>query len=80
ITLGASRPALVAPVGGWLDSDGGAAAYVLDAGGRHAVRRPIRIGRRNAEQVEILSGLASGERIVTSDTSGFAKSASINLK
>jgi HlyD family secretion protein len=80
ITLGAARLAIVAPVGGWLDSDGGAAAYVLDEGGRHAVRRPIKIGRRNAEQVEILSGLAPAERIVTSDTSGFNKSASINLK
>ena len=80
ITLGAARRALVAPVGSWLDSDGGAAAYVLDANGGHAVRRQIRIGRRNAEQVEILSGLTPGERIVTSDTSGFNKSASINLK
>ncbi len=80
ITLGAARPAIVAPLGGWLDSDGGAAAYVLDAGGTHAVRRPVKVGRRNAEQVEILSGLAPGERIVTSDTSGFNKSASINLK
>ncbi|QCB44433.1 efflux transporter periplasmic adaptor subunit [Sphingomonas sp. PAMC26645] len=80
ITLGAARPAIVAPLGGWIDSDGGAAAYVLDAGGTHAVRRTIRIGRRNASQVEILSGIAAGERIVTSDTSGFNKAASINLK
>lgn len=80
ITLGAARPAIVAPLGGWLDSDGGAAAYVLDAGGTHAMRRTIRIGRRNAGQVEILSGVAAGERIVTSDTSGFNKAASINLK
>ena len=67
------------PVGSWLDA-GGASAFVLDADGAHARRRTIRTGRRNPEQVEILSGLASGERIVTSDTSGFAKSASINLK
>ena len=80
ITLGAARPAIVAPLGGWLDSDGGAAAYVLDASGTHATRRTIRIGRRNASQVEILSGVAGGERIVTSDTSGFNKAASINLK
>jgi HlyD family secretion protein len=80
ITLGAARPAIVAPIGGWLDSDGGAAAYVLDASGTHAVRRAVRIGRRNADRVEILSGVAAGERIVTSDTSGFNKAASINLK
>jgi HlyD family secretion protein len=80
ITLGAARPAIVAPLGGWIDSDGGAAAYVLDASGSRAVRRTIRIGRRNADRVEILSGIAPGERIITSDTSGFNKAASINLK
>jgi HlyD family secretion protein len=80
ITLGAARPAIVAPLGGWVDSDGGAAAYVLDASGSRAVRRTIRIGRRNADRVEILSGITPGERIITSDTSGFNKAASINLK
>lgn len=80
ITLGAARAAVVAPVGGWLEGSGGASAYVIDAGGGHASRRAIRIGRRNADQVEILSGLAPGERIVTSDTSAFSKAATINIK
>jgi HlyD family secretion protein len=80
IVLGAARPAVTAPVGGWLDSDAGAFAYVLDASGARAVRRPVRIGRRNAQAVEILSGLKPGERIVASDTSGFNKAAIINLK
>lgn len=80
ITLGAARAAVVAPIGGWVESDGGAVAYVLDAGGSHAVRRTIRIGRRNADQVEILSGLQPGNRIVTSDTGAFHKAASINIK
>ncbi|WP_243402940.1 MULTISPECIES: efflux RND transporter periplasmic adaptor subunit [Bacteria] len=69
ITLGSTAPALVAPVGGWLESGGGTAAFVLDADGRHARRRTIKTGRRNPEQVEILSGLQPGERIVTSNTS-----------
>lgn len=68
ITLGAARQALVAPVGGWL-SESGTSAFVVDEGGRHARRRAVRIGRRNPRQVEILSGLARGERIVTSDLS-----------
>ena len=80
IVLGAAKPAVLAPIGGWLDSDGGAFAYVLDASGSHATRRPIKVGRRNAEQVEILSGIGSGERIVTSDTGAFNKAASINIK
>ncbi|PZQ60121.1 MAG: efflux transporter periplasmic adaptor subunit [Sphingomonas taxi] len=68
ITLGSTAPALVAPVGGWLESGGGTLAYVLDADGAHARRRAVKTGRRNPEQVEILSGLHAGERIVTSNT------------
>ena len=69
ITLGSTAPALVAPVGGWLESGGGTSAFVLDPDGREARRRTIRTGRRNPEQVEILSGLQHGERIITSNTS-----------
>ncbi|MDQ2879268.1 MAG: HlyD family efflux transporter periplasmic adaptor subunit [Pseudomonadota bacterium] len=68
ITLGATRKALVAPVGGWLDAGAGSSAFVVDADGHHAHRRTIRTGARNPEQVEIASGLAAGDRIVTSNT------------
>ncbi len=63
LVLGADRPAVVAPAGGWLDA-GGTTAFVLD-GDQKAVRRAIVTGRRNPDQVEIVSGLAPGERIVT---------------
>lgn len=69
VTLGSTAAALIVPVGGWLDAGGGSSAFVLDADGRHARRRVVRLGRRNPEQVEILSGLAPGDRIVTSNTS-----------
>jgi HlyD family secretion protein len=69
ITLGAASNAIVAPVGGWLEAGGGSSAFVLDADGAHARRRAIKTGRRNPEEVEILSGLQPGERIVTSNTS-----------
>ncbi|WP_324699778.1 efflux RND transporter periplasmic adaptor subunit [Novosphingobium aerophilum] len=69
ITLGSTAPALVAPVGGWLEAGGGSSVFVLDADGAHARRRAVKTGRRNPEQVEILSGLQPGERIVTSNTS-----------
>ena len=72
ITLGATSSAVVAPVGGWLDSGGGNSVFVLDADGNHARRRPIRIGRRNPEQVEIIAGLSPGERIVISNTGSIA--------
>ncbi|MEN2749610.1 efflux RND transporter periplasmic adaptor subunit [Sphingomonas sp. T9W2] len=69
ITLGAASKAMVAPVGGWLAAENGAFAFVLDADGAHATRRAVRIGRRNPEVVEILSGLNPGDRIVTSNLS-----------
>lgn len=69
VTLGSTAPALVVPVGGWLDAGGGSTAFVLDADGQHARRHIVKVGRRNPEQVEILSGLAPGDRIVTSNMS-----------
>ena len=78
VTLGSTRTEVVAPVGGWLESGGGTSAFVLDAAG-HARRRAIRIGARNPAQVEILSGLAPGERIVTSNTAS-VKGDIINIR
>lgn len=68
ITLGLTSNALVAPVGGWLAMGGGNRVFVLDGDGGHARERLIKIGRRNPEQVEILSGLNPGDRIITSNT------------
>lgn len=79
ITLGAASKAVVAPVGGWLAADNGAFAFVLDADGTHATRRPVRVGRRNPEAVEILSGLTPGDRIVTSNLSA-VKGDTINIR
>ncbi|WP_235535065.1 efflux RND transporter periplasmic adaptor subunit [Sphingomonas sp. Leaf339] len=70
LVLGADRPAIVAPSGGWLDA-GGTTAFVLD-GQNKAVRRAITTGRRNPDQVEITSGLAPGDRIVTSALGTYA--------
>ena len=79
ITLGSTAPALVAPVGGWLEAGGGASAFVLDGDGAHARRRMVKTGRRNPEQVEILSGLKTGDRIVTSNTAS-VKGDILNLR
>lgn len=79
ITLGAASHALVAPVGGWLESGGGSSVFVLDTNGRHARRRVIQTGRRNPEQVEILSGLNPGERIVINNTAS-VKGDVLNLR
>ncbi|MFZ3485105.1 efflux RND transporter periplasmic adaptor subunit [Sphingomonas sp. 3-13AW] len=79
ITLGSTAPALVVPVGGWLDGGGGNSVFVVDPDGRHARRRPIRIGRRNPEQVEVLSGLTPGDRILITNLPS-VKGDTLNLR
>lgn len=78
ITLGAAKPALIAPVGAWL-SEGGSSVFVIDPDGKHARRVSVTLGRRNPRQVEILSGLEPGQRIVTSNLAR-VKGDTINLR
>ena len=70
LQLGDDRPAKVMPVGAFLERTGGEWAFVVDSDGRTAERRQIKPGRRSSEQLEILSGLRVGERVITSDYSG----------
>ncbi len=79
LVLGADQPAIVAPSGGWLDANG-ASAFVMSADGRRAARRAISIGRRNPDQVEITSGLAPGEKIVTTALSAYAPYQSLIIR
>lgn len=69
IVLSQAGRAVLAPVGNWLQSEGGTSVFVVDEDGDHARRRAIRTGRRNPQRVEILAGLEPGERIILSDTS-----------
>jgi len=73
LTLGGDRPGLLLPAGAFLERTGGVWAMVVSADGRQADRRRIRIGRRNADQVEVLAGLRAGERVITSDYTGYDK-------
>jgi HlyD family secretion protein len=79
ITLGASAPALVLPMDAWIADGGGASAFVVAADGRSALRRTIRTGRRNAGQVEVLAGLAPGERVIVSSCAAYGQAARLAL-
>jgi HlyD family secretion protein len=80
LSLGADVPGLVLPAGAFLERSGGDWAFVVQPDGHSAQRRRIKIGRRNAEQVEILSGLSAGERVITSDYTGLERIDRIDLK
>lgn len=55
---------LAAPRAAVLDSGGGPVAYV-DLGGNAYEQRALKLGRRGDDLVEVLSGLAEGEKVVT---------------
>jgi HlyD family secretion protein len=79
LRLGEDRSALVLPAGAFLERSGGEWAFVVAPDGHSARRRPVRVGRRNALQVEILSGLAAGERVIVSGYDGLERVERIDL-
>lgn len=66
LTLGQQQNALLLPDAGFYADTGGAWAFVLDADGRHAERRPLQLGRRADGVIEVLGGLQAGEQVVVS--------------
>lgn len=80
LRLGQTTPAILAPSGSWLTESGGAWVFVLNAKGDQASRRAVTVGRRNPEQVEILSGLKPGERIVTAGVSNLRNAQYLHIK
>jgi HlyD family secretion protein len=61
----ARRPnALVVPLTAVHDADG-AAPWVLIAQGRHAVRRPVKLGLRSGGLAEVTQGLSEGDLLLT---------------
>jgi HlyD family secretion protein len=66
IELGNATSAKMLPNGPFLQTTGGNWIFVLAPSGRFAVRRTIQLGRRNPDHVEVLAGLAQGEKAIVS--------------
>lgn len=69
IQLGQSSEELLLPVGGFYKDTGGNWVYVLE--GDQAVKREIKLGRKNTENFEVLEGLKPGDRVITSSYENF---------
>lgn len=70
LTLGDSKPAVLLPDGAFFNDTGGNWVFVVDKGGNSATRRPVQLGRRNTDFIEVVSGLNPGEKVITSSYSG----------
>jgi len=71
LTLGDPAPARLLPNGAFYNDTGGAWVFVVSPDRSGAVKRPVRLGRRNADFIEVVEGLDPGELVLTSPYAGF---------
>jgi HlyD family secretion protein len=71
IELGQSSEELLLPTGGFFKDTGGNWVYVVEPDGQRAVKRNIRLGRKNTEHYEVLEGLSPGEKVIISSYENF---------
>jgi len=72
LTLGDNTGALLIPNGSFYQETGGNWVFVVSADGNEAVKRPVRLGRRNVDYIEVLDGLEAGEKVVTSPYTSYS--------
>ncbi|PWG02675.1 efflux RND transporter periplasmic adaptor subunit [Sphingosinicella humi] len=80
LTLGDPAPALLIPNGAFYNETGGSWVFVVAPDGDEAVKRPVRLGRRNSNYIEVLEGLEPGEKVLTSPYTGFADKDRLDLE
>ena len=71
LTLGDATEALLIPNGSFFQDTGGKWIFVVSPDGGTAIKRPVQLGRRNTNYIEVLDGLEAGEKVITSPYSGF---------
>lgn len=71
LTLGDASKALLLPNGAFYQDTGGKWVFVVSDDGSEAVKRSVRLGRRNNQFIEVLDGLEQGERVITSPYSSY---------
>lgn len=71
LTLGDATSATLIPNGAFFQDTGGNWIFVVSQDGSEAIKRPVRLGRRNSRFIEVLEGLEPGERVVTSPYSSY---------
>lgn len=80
LTLGDPAPAILIPNGSFYNDTGGTWIFVVSPDGKSAERRDVRLGRRNADTIEVLEGLQPGERVLTSPYTGLTDKARLTIE
>ncbi len=66
LRLGSPSESVLIPNGAFYQDTGGNWVFVVAPSGERAIRRNVRLGRRNVRFIEVLEGLEPGEQVVTS--------------
>jgi HlyD family secretion protein len=72
LTLGDNADAILIPNGSFYQETGGNWVFVVAPDGAEAVKRTVRLGRRNTDFIEVLDGLEPGEQVITSPYTSYA--------
>jgi len=73
LTLGDATEATLIPNGAFFQDTGGNWMFVVNDAGTEAIKRSVRLGRRNSRNIEVLDGLEVGEEVVISPYSSFTE-------
>lgn len=80
LELGNSKKAMLLPVGGFYSDTGGNWVYVLNADGKTASKKDIKLGMKNPDYYEVLDGLQAGDRVIISSYENFGDNEVLDLK
>jgi HlyD family secretion protein len=72
------KDVLKVPRGAFYEAGGGRVAYVVN--GAEATRRAVSFGASSMNEIEVVSGLQEGEKIVVSDTTPFENAGQVLLR
>lgn len=71
LQLGDPSTSVLIPNGAFYQDTGGNWIFVVAPDGSRAIKRNIRLGRRNVRFIEVLDGLEPGEKVITSPYTNF---------
>lgn len=80
LELGDLSEALLLARGGFYQKTGGQWVYIVDKSGTFATKRRIKLGRQNPQVFEVLEGLKSGEKVITSSYDSYGDIDKLVLK
>jgi len=73
VELGGSSRAVMLPNGPFYQETGGNWVFVVTPDGKSAIRRNVKLGRRNPDFVEVVEGLKPGEKVIVSGYDAYQK-------